>query len=70
MLHLDFLVDSIQAVETPEALIRSLGVTLVEVHKGRDDYLAILEKEDSILSLSLDMHALSMLPSSGVMVPA
>ena len=70
MLYLDFPADSIQAVETPEALIRGLGVTPLEVHKGRDDYLAILEKEDSILSLSLDMHALSMLPSRGVIVSA
>lgn len=69
-LYLDFPVDSIQAVEPPESLIRGLGATPTEIYKGRDDYLAIFENEDTILSLNPDMAVLSTVPSRGVIVSA
>ena len=70
VLSLNFPVDSIQAVDLPKPLIIGLGATPTEIYKGRDDYLAIFENEDTILSLSPDMQALSKVPSRGVIVSA
>ena len=68
LLYLDFPVDSIQTVEPPEPLISGLGVRPTETYKGRDDYLAIFDDEDTILSLSPDMAVLSKVPARGVIV--
>ena len=70
VLALNFPVDSIQAVDPSKPLIIGLGATPTEIYKGRDDYLAIFENEDTILSLSPDMQALSKVPSRGVIVSA
>jgi PhzF family phenazine biosynthesis protein len=70
VLSLNFPVDSIQAVDPPKPLIIGLGATPTEIFKGRDDYLAIFENEDTILSLSPDMQALLKVPSCGVIVSA
>jgi predicted PhzF superfamily epimerase YddE/YHI9 len=70
VLYLDFPADSIKEVEPPESLISGLGIKPTEICKGRDDYLAIFENEDAILSLSPDMAVLSKVPSRGVIVTA
>lgn len=70
ILYLDFPVDSIQAVEPPEPLISGLGAKPTEVYKGRDDYLAIFDSEDAILSLTPDMALLSKVLSRGVIITA
>jgi PhzF family phenazine biosynthesis protein len=68
VLYLDFPVDALQKVEPPESLISGLGIKPKEIYKGRDDYLAIFENEDAILSLDPDMAVLSKVPSRGVIV--
>jgi PhzF family phenazine biosynthesis protein len=69
-LYLDFLSDSISAVEPPETLIMGLGMEPKELYKGRDDYLAIFENEGNIVSLRPDMAFISQVPSRGVIVSA
>ena len=68
ILYLSFPADSIQAVEPPQLLIDGLGVTPTETYKGRDDYLAIFDDENMILSLCPDMGLLSKVPARGVIV--
>ncbi len=67
-LYLDFPADSIQAVEAEESLISGLGVKPIELYKGRHDYLAIYDNENTIFSLCPDMARLSQVPSRGVIV--
>lgn len=55
--------------EAPEALIKGLGKTPVEVYKARD-YMAVFEKEEDILNLQLNMEELKKLDSVGVIVTA
>lgn len=68
ILYLDFPADSMEAVEPPKPLISGLGIQPTETYKGRDDYLAVFDNEDTILSLSPDMALLSKVPSRGVIV--
>ena len=51
ILYLDFPADSITAAESLEPLISGLGVTPSELYRGRDDFLAIFDDEDTIASL-------------------
>ena len=68
ILYLDFPADSISAVEPPEPLIRGLGDKPTELYRGRDDYLAIFDNEDNIISLRPDMALISKVPSRGIIV--
>lgn len=70
ILYLNFPADSISVAEPPEPLINGLGVKPIELYKGRDDYLAIFDNEDSIVSLSPDMASISKVPSRGVIASA
>ena len=66
ILFMDFPTDQITAAEPIDPLIIGLGVQPVEIYKGRDDYLAIFDNEDTILSLRPDMTLISHVPSRGV----
>jgi len=68
ILYLDFPADSISAVKPPEPLINGLGSKPTELYKGRDDYLAIFDNEDNIISLCPDKALISKVPSRGVIV--
>ncbi len=70
ILFLDFPADSITAVEPPEPLIGGLGERPVELYRGRDDYLAVFDDEERIVSLCPDMALISGVPSRGVIVTA
>jgi PhzF family phenazine biosynthesis protein len=70
ILYLDFPADSIQPVEPPHPLIGGLGVKPVETYRGRDDYMAVLDSEETILALCPDMALLSEAPARGVIMTA
>jgi len=70
LLHLDFPADSISPAEAPAALLSGLGTEPTELYKGRDDYLAVFEKQEDITSLYPDMGAISQVPARGVIVSA
>ena len=68
ILFLDFPTDSIIPADPVGSLIAGLGSEPVELYRGRDDYLAIFENEDTIASLRPDMALISQVPSRGVIV--
>ncbi len=68
ILYLDFPADSIQAVDPPQPLISGLGVQPTEIYRGRDNYLVVFDREDTILSLHPDMTQLLEVPAHGVIV--
>jgi len=70
VLYLNFPADSIQAVGSSQLLIDGLGVAPTETYKGRDDYLAVFDNDDVILSLSPDMMLLSKVKARGIIVTA
>lgn len=69
-LTLDFPADSLESVEVPEGLREALGVPILEIHKGRDDYLVLLEGEQSVRELNPDLGFLKGLSVRGLMVTA
>jgi predicted PhzF superfamily epimerase YddE/YHI9 len=68
ILFLDFPADDISEVPAPEFLIEGLRSKPLEVYKGRDDYLVILEHQEDIISLSPDLSLVSKVPARGVIV--
>jgi PhzF family phenazine biosynthesis protein len=70
LLFLNFPADTLHPVEPAPELIDGLGTRPVEVHRGRDDYLALLESEDKVRSLDPDMSVLEKTPSRGVIITA
>jgi PhzF family phenazine biosynthesis protein len=70
ILYLNFPADSIQAVGSSQLLIDGLGEIPIEIYKGRDDYLAVFDNEDTISSLNPDMTLLSKVPARGVIITA
>ncbi|MCE7064339.1 PhzF family phenazine biosynthesis protein [Dyadobacter sp. CY326] len=70
-LTLNFPVDNFHIAVPPPALIESLtDTTMVEVHKGKTDYMVVLESEDAVKNLDLDIIVLSTIPARGIIVTA
>jgi PhzF family phenazine biosynthesis protein len=70
ILYLDFPADTIQKVENRQDVTNGLGSLPKELYRGRDDFLAIFDDEDSIISLSPNMDALYKVPSRGIIASA
>jgi predicted PhzF superfamily epimerase YddE/YHI9 len=68
ILYLNFPADVFSVVDPPQPLVDGLGIRPIETYKGRDDYLAIFQSEDEILSLCPDMSLMMKVPSRGVIV--
>jgi len=66
LLYLDFPADSFHEAAPPQELMDGLGVRPREVYRGRDDFLAVYESEDQILTLCPDMSLIAKVPSRGV----
>lgn len=69
-LYLNFPADTLHQVEISKQIINGLGEKPLELYKGRDDFLAILENEETIASVSPNMEILSKLSSRGIIVSA
>ena len=68
---MDFPKDRVQEDNSAAARIsEALGVTVEEVYRGRDDYLAILESEQAVSELQPDFRKLSELDARGVLATA
>ena len=70
LLELDFPMDKLQPVETPQALIDSLGMTPRETFKGLTDYMLIFDSESQIKALNPDFRKMSEVDCRGVIVTA
>jgi len=70
-LTLNFPVDQYQVAVPPPALVESLkGNTMIEVYKGKSDYMVVLGSEEEIKDLDLDIIVLSTIPARGIIVTA
>jgi PhzF family phenazine biosynthesis protein len=68
---LDFPIDVYQVAVPPPALVESLNsVTMLEVYKGKTDYLVVLDSEDEVLDLEYDIIVLSTIPARGIIITA
>ncbi|GGB90042.1 PhzF family phenazine biosynthesis protein [Dyadobacter sediminis] len=70
-LTLNFPVDHFQVAVPPPALMESLNsTTMLEVYKGKSDYLVVLESEEAVQNLDFDIIVLSTIPARGIIVTA
>ncbi|MCE6989252.1 PhzF family phenazine biosynthesis protein [Dyadobacter sp. CY323] len=68
-LTLNFPVDHYNVAVPPPALAESLNTTtLLEVYKGKTDYLVVVESEDVVRNLDFDIIVLSTIPARGIIV--
>jgi PhzF family phenazine biosynthesis protein len=70
-LTLNFPADHFQIAVPPPALVESLNsTTMLEVYKGKSDYLVVLESEEAVRDLDFDIIVLSTIPARGIIVTA
>ncbi len=70
-LTLNFPVDLYHIAVPPPGLVESLkNTTLLEVYKGKTDYLVVVESEEVVRNLDFDIIILSTIPARGVIVTA
>ena len=69
MLVLDFPARSTEPCAAPEALVQGLGKAPLEVRRAKS-YMAIFARQEDIVSIKPDMHWLSQLDASGIIVTA
>lgn len=67
---LDFPTDKVGQIETPEILLKSIGVAPLETWKGREDYLVLVENQTAVANLKPDFRTMGGLKSRGVLVTA
>lgn len=70
-LTLNFPVDVYHVAVPPPALVESLSTTtMLEVHKGKTDYMVVLDSEEEVANLEFDIIVLSTIPARGIIVTA
>ncbi|MDA0976575.1 MAG: PhzF family phenazine biosynthesis protein [Proteobacteria bacterium] len=69
-LFLDFPKDEITLCENNDFLNEIINFKPIEVYKGRDDFLAILDSEDLIKNIEINFELLKHLDSRGLIVSA
>ena len=70
-LTLNFPVDLYHIAVPPPALVESLSAaTMLEVYKGKTDYLVVLDSEQEVKDLEYDIIVLSTIPARGIIVTA
>ena len=67
---MNFPTDVLQKVEAPANLIKGLGITPLEVYRGKTDFMAIVENQATIESIQPDFKILGKLDSRGTIVTA
>jgi len=67
---MNFPTDQLTKVTVPQEIIAGFGKTPLEVYKGKDDYLAIFDKQETIEKFTPDFKKLSQLPARGVIASA
>ncbi len=69
-LSLDFPVDPYHKVELSEAISNCTTATILEVYKGRRDFMFVLENQDALVNNSFDQTAILQLGDCGLIVTA
>lgn len=70
LLILNFPADTIQPATLPDHLIRAIGMTPVEILKGKTDYLLVYENQQQVEAVSPDFAVLSKATVRGMIVTA
>ncbi len=63
---LDFPTDRLEKTEVPDIIKASLNVNILEIYKGREDYLLLLESQSVLESLKPNFNKLAELKTRGV----
>ena len=69
LLTMDFPIAKMIPCATPQALWESLGAHPIECYK-EDDYMAVLDSEETLLGLQPDFRQMATLPVRGIIVTA
>ena len=70
-LTLNFPVDLYHVAVPPPALVESLNAaTMLEVYKGKTDYMVVLDTEQEVRDLEYDIIVLSTIPARGIIITA
>ncbi|MDQ6481175.1 PhzF family phenazine biosynthesis protein [Dyadobacter sp. LHD-138] len=70
-LTLNFPIDQYNMAVPPPALMESLnGVSILEVYKGKTDYMVVLDSEAEVRDLDFDIIILSTIPARGIIITA
>ena len=70
LITLDFPSSELSKVDRMPGLTSALGGECIELIRGRDDFLALVEDQKQLLDLRPDFGALSQLPARGLIVTA
>jgi len=70
LIALDFPIDQVSDVAVPSILAEALGVAVINVAKGRDDYLVEVASEQAVRQLVPDFAKLAQMPGRGLIVTA
>lgn len=69
MLYLDFPTDTIELIIGNDQLIENcIGIKPIEVYKGKTDYMAVIDGENSLKNLQHDLNEISKLDARGLIV--
>lgn len=69
LLTMNFPIAKMIPCSTPQALWESLGAHPIECYKG-DDYMAVLDSEETLVGLQPDLRQMATLPVRGIIVTA
>ena len=67
---LDFPKDSLNNYEEVKFIEEIINTKVIELFKGRDDVLAIIESEDMVRNLNINLELLNNIPARGLIVSA
>ncbi|MBI71079.1 MAG: isomerase [Gemmatimonadetes bacterium] len=70
LIYLDFPADHPGVIVEKEEINEAIGVTPLELYRGKDDYLAVYRDEDTIKNILPSFEKLSKLDSRGLIVSA
>ena len=65
---MNFPSDQLKKIEAPKEIIKGLGKTPLEVYRGKDDYLAIFDKQETIENFTPNFKELGKLSARGIIV--
>ena len=69
-LFLDFPADTLEACDNQRELKAGIGVVPLELYKGKTDYIAVVDSEETVKNLKLDFNAIAKLDARGLIVTA
>ena len=69
-LFLDFPADTLEVCDNREQLKAGIGVVPIDLYRGKTDYIAFVDSEETVKNLKLDFQAIGTLDARGLIVTA